>query len=116
MKKTLLLFLLFSSLIYSQNEEKQVTYLDTELNNINKSDFIKLSNSNLYRTQTIKNDTITIKKLGYKYEFGVLHENELAQTRHLIKKQFGIENFDKNIILTYIDTIQGFEEYKKNIE
>lgn len=113
-KKGVLLIILFiSSLnLFSQKE----IYLDEDLNPINPTNFSALSKTHLYQTQTINTDSIIIKKLDYNYEFGKLSEIELKQTQNLIQKEFGIKDFNKNIIISYIDTIQGFEEFNKNIE
>ena len=116
MKKSILIFLLFSSCLFSQNEEKQVVFLDGDQNIISQIDFDIKSKSNLYQIETSTKNGIIINQLIYKYEFGKLSNIELEQTKLLLKKQFQIDDFEKNIIVTYIDTLYGFEEYIKNIE
>ncbi|WGD34146.1 hypothetical protein [Olleya sp. YS] len=114
MKKLLFILITFSSFAYSQEKEKKITFLDINLNPITENEFHVKSNSNLYQANYIVNDSIIINKLEYRYEFGELSATELSQTQYLLKKQFGDLDFKKNIIISYIDTLYGYNELVNN--
>ncbi|WP_034059365.1 hypothetical protein [Lacinutrix jangbogonensis] len=111
----LLLFIPF--FCFSQEIEKTKIYFDENLKEISANEFKKRSPGFIYQDSLEENDSLLIYKLHPYYKFGKLNEIELNQVNMLFKRDFDFDNTEeKNIIITYKDSLLGFEEINKSVE
>lgn len=112
-KLLLLLFLLLTYIGNAQDTEKSNIYLDENLKQISQSEYLNKKWKSIYGHSQIENDSLITHKLQRKYFFGKLEKNELSQVQKLLQKYLGINDFDKNIVLMYKDSLLSFEETAK---
>jgi len=112
------LFFLFLSLSvffgHGQSEDKPVIYFDQDLNFIDEINYHEKAISALYQGYQLDQDSIIIKRLIRKYDFGNFNTTKLGQVQSLLRKELEIQDFEKNIILFYKDSLLGYDEFNKS--
>lgn len=118
MRKILLILFLLTimSSAYAQNSSDLLIYFDENNNTIDQSTYFNKALKNIYREQTIEKDSVTIKKLINLYEFDSLNPTELKQAHKLLHKYLKINDFNKNIIIVYRDSLLGYNEFNASID
>jgi hypothetical protein len=98
-----IVFLLVYLNIYSQNK----FYLDEGNQKIDSLRFEKKCKKSIFKCFDVKIDDTIIKKVYHKFRFGVLTNTQK-------ERLFGKLNndFNKNIIIKYYDSLRSFSEYK----
>ncbi|MFP4846058.1 hypothetical protein [Winogradskyella sp. PE311] len=104
---SLTLLVLFLNLEAQEGVTKPTFYFDEDLNQINKVDFVAKSLTKIYSKRIYDKDSMIIKKLIVDYDFGQFNTIELQQLHDLLKKEIGISEFDKSLILVFRDTLGG---------
>ncbi|WP_040282358.1 hypothetical protein [Psychroserpens damuponensis] len=114
------IFFLFLSLNVffgnGQSENKPVIYLDQDLSLIDSIEYHEKAISALYFGSELDQDSIIVKRLIRKYDFGNFNSTKLGQVQNLLRRELGVENFEKNIILFYKDSILGYNEFNNSIK
>lgn len=105
-----------SHALHSQINEMNTIYLDSELNQTDRATFNTKFQSGVFREQIKIQDSVVIKYLVKNYNFGKFENSELMQIQGIIKNKYKITDFSRNLIISYRDTIMGFEDYYKSIE
>lgn len=101
---------------YSQNNPKLHIYLDENNNQIDQLTYSTRLLKNIYREHTINKDSVTVKKLRKLYEFDSLNAIELKQVQNVFHKYLDINDFNKNIIIIYRDSLLGYDEFFASVD
>ena len=114
-KNLIVFFLLLTNTIYCQNKSKVNIFLDENLNVINEERFNQKQESFLYFSQQFINDTLTVHRIFDIMKFGKFDTAENAQIRMLLERDSRQQDLkDQQLILTFRDTLSGFDNHLKN--
>ncbi|MCC1484834.1 hypothetical protein [Winogradskyella immobilis] len=114
--KLLFLLLIIPLLSLTQETDKPILYLDENMSQIDMAKFYVKSKSLIFHEEIVLRDSIKIKYLIKDYDFKKLDDTELTQIQGVFKSFYNTTDLNKNLIITYKDTIMGFEEYSKSLK
>ncbi|TXE10718.1 hypothetical protein ES711_02075 [Gelidibacter salicanalis] len=108
----LLAFLILTSSIYCQNKSKVNIFLDENLKPINEASFNEKRDSFIYTSISHGNDSLTVHQITNLIKFGKFDSITNYQIRMLLKRDSKNNHIaDKDLILTFRDTLYGFKTH-----
>lgn len=105
-------FLILTSSIYCQNKSKVNIFLDENLKPINEASFNEKTNSFIYTSRSYNNDSLAVHQITNLIKFGKLDSITNYQIRMLLQRDSKNNTItDKDLILTFRDTLYGFNTH-----
>lgn len=112
-KNFFIVFTIITNSVVSQTKIR--VYLDQNNNPISNFVFENKLKCEIFQNQIHFKDSLIINKLEYRYEFDSIPKQKLQQFKHLLKSYFKNIDTNQTTVITYIDTIQGFNELKNSL-
>lgn len=116
-KKLVITTILFISHQITSQNTFHYYYLDENNNEIDYSTYQKKCNIYFFKCLDYETDTLVLKKVLYKYQFGKLTNDELSQIKAIAKSDYNMHiNNDETIVVKFRDTIESFSTKLKRYE
>jgi len=109
-----LLFMLFTSISWSQNTDSKKIYIDAYNKEIDKTIYLKKCKNHTYKCLEYKTDSLVVNKVLNKFYFGKLSTQVYQQIRLLINRD-SKKKIDSGeiIVLKYYDSLLSFSTLNK---